>query len=367
MNSLNNSMDQSLFRILTPAIGLDFVGQLNDLQAQLQQLVRCEGYALASLLQARFYLSDAANQAQVLFEHALYQSLQPTGVVSYIEQPPLGGGKVALLLWWTGETVTHREVERLDNGVLAVIHTDRLTYYMQSVRWGSEAQGWNEERQTREAFESHMAQLRQRGLNLKEHCQRTWIYVRDVDRYYAGVVKARNEVFAEEGLTVDTHYITSTGIGGAAASVHSLVAIDFFSVSGLSAQDVVYLSAPEYLNRTSDYGVAFERGTALHLPKGSLYMLSGTASIDSKGECLHRGDVLTQAGRLFLNMEKLLESGGASGLSRLRYLIVYLRDVADYAAIQRYLKCRFPHVPYLITEARVCRPEWLIEVEAMAE
>ena len=50
----------------------------------------------------------------------------------------------------------------------------------------------------------------------------------------------------------------------------------------------------------------------------------------------------------------------------LQYMIVYLRDVADYHPIQKYIHLRFPNVPALIVEARVCRPEWLIEVECVA-
>ena len=76
-------------------------------------------------------------------------------------------------------------------------------------------------------------------------------------------------------------------------------------------------------------------------------------------------DVVTQTGRLFLNIEKLLDSTGAT-LKDVKYLIVYLRDVADYPQVQQYLRLRFPGLPFLVTEARVCRPEWLIEVECMA-
>ena len=50
----------------------------------------------------------------------------------------------------------------------------------------------------------------------------------------------------------------------------------------------------------------------------------------------------------------------------MKYAIVYLRDVADYDVIDRYLKQHYPDLTCLIVEARVCRPEWLIEVEAVA-
>ena len=207
--------------------------------------------------------------------------------------------------------------------------------------------------------------LREQHMNLEQHCHRTWIYVRDIDRHYGGVVEGRNKVFAQNGLTAESHFIASTGIGGFTDNSEAIVGIDFLSVNGISRDDVQYLHALDFLNPTHEYGVAFERGTKISLPQGNLFFISGTASIDKYGDCLHRGDVLTQAGRLFLNIEKLLEDGGAS-LSDLQYFIVYLRDIADYHSINTYLSLRFPSIPYLITEARVCRPEWLREVEGIA-
>ena len=94
-------------------------------------------------------------------------------------------------------------------------------------------------------------------------------------------------------------------------------------------------------------------------------VVSGTAGMGERGEWLFPGDVQTQAGRLFLNIEKLLENGGMT-LKDLRCLIVYLRDVSDALPVSRYLHLRFRGLPCVVTEARVCRPEWLIEVEGVA-
>ncbi len=47
-------------------------------------------------------------------------------------------------------------------------------------------------------------------------------------------------------------------------------------------------------------------------------------------------------------------------------MIVYLRDVSDYALVKGYLDSRFPNVPKVVLLAPVCRPHWLIEVECVA-
>ena len=52
------------------------------------------------------------------------------------------------------------------------------------------------------------------NLTLEDNCIRTWFFVRDVDTQYKGLVVARWENFTLHGLTPETHYIASTGIGG---------------------------------------------------------------------------------------------------------------------------------------------------------
>ena len=188
---------------------------------------------------------------------------------------------------------------------------------------------------------------------------RTWIYVRDIDANYAGLVRARNDVFAEEGLSHDTHYIASTGIGGATEGRSAVVAIDFLTRPDIHESDKTYLKALSHLSPTHDYGVAFERG--VRLSDGRIY-ISGTASIDHKGQVLHEGNVLAQADRLLENIDQLLREGGSS-LEKVPYLIVYLRDIADYTLVDAYIQRRFQYLPRVILEARVCRPSWLIEME----
>lgn len=350
---------------MQPEAGQTLLQQADDLLRQMENLFKAGECSLDALLQMRIYVTDAANQCADLRAHRLVTDFSGLGVVSFVEQPPLGGGKLAVLLWFVAGEVEGREVRQLPDGQCVRLTADGLTYLLQTVRWTEGNIPETPELQTRQAFQSHEAQLRSLGLNLRDHCQRTWIYVRDVDNQYAEVVKARNEVFSQCGLTPEAHFIASTGIGGASECTKAAVAMDFFSVGGLPAESVSYLHALDYLNPTHEYGVAFERGTRLSLPREQLYLISGTASIDHTGACVHRGDVLTQAGRLFLNIEKLLQSGGAL-LADVPYFVVYLRDVADKAAVSRYLRLRFPDVPCLVVSGRVCRPEWLIEVECMA-
>ncbi|MDE6503547.1 MAG: hypothetical protein K2K78_03675, partial [Muribaculaceae bacterium] len=75
--------------------------------------------------------------------------------------------------------------------------------------------------------------------------------------------------------------------------------------------------------------------------------------------------ILAQTERMTENIEVLLSEGGC-GFSDLAHLIVYLRDISDYKAVDNYFASRLPDVPRLIVHAPVCRPGWLVEAECMA-
>lgn len=316
------------FQIIRPAAGDSFPDALSSILAQMEGM---------DPVFVRFFLSDAQNQADAL--RAALDARFKDVAVSIVEQPPLDGSRISALV-----QTSAREPSFL-------FHSLRLTE--------DEAKGLDAYAQSRLLFDKYLRIIRPMGLELKTHCVRTWIYVRDIDANYAGLVKARNDVFAEEGLSHQTHYIASTGIGGATDSQHAVVAIDFLTRPDIEEGDKTYLKALSHLSPTHDYGVAFERG--VRLSDGHIY-ISGTASIDHQGKVLHQGDVLAQANRLLENISGLLQEGGSS-LEKVPYFIVYLRDISDYALVDTYMQKRFPHVPRILLEARVCRPSWLIEME----
>ena len=329
------------YQIIRPAPGNAFSDALASLFARMGQFFGAEEAEGRKPVFVRFFLSDAQNQAKALRDAlgASFGSMLPGLAVSVVEQPPLDGSRVAAL------------VQTSSAPSRALFHSLRLTE--------EEAAGKNSYAQSRLLFDKYRAILRRLGLELKTHCVRTWIYVRDIDANYAGLVKARTDIFAEEGLRHDTHYIASTGIGGATEGRQAVVAIDFLTRPDLEESDKTYLKALSHLSPTHDYGVAFERG--VRLSDGKIF-ISGTASIDHRGRVLHEGDVLAQTDRLLENIAELLREGGSS-LAEVPYFVIYLRDISDYPVIDAYMQERFPSVPRIILEARVCRPAWLIEME----
>jgi enamine deaminase RidA (YjgF/YER057c/UK114 family) len=300
----------------------------------------------------RYLLSDIANQAPIL-QAQLQREGSDKGAVSMIGQPPLDGSKIALWIYM----VEGLEVSYAEN-LTTTSHNGYRHYW--STNWQSTTGGSNT--QTREILEGYEAQLRHADLNLADNCLRTWFFIRDVDTNYKGMVEARCNNFTMQHLTPDTHYIASTGIGGQPIQTQSRVQMDAYAAQGLRPEQQRYLYAPTHLNPTYQYGVTFERGTAIQYGDRRHLIISGTASIDHRGHVLHEGDVVAQTDRLLENIEVLLREGG-SDFGHVPYFVIYLRDISDYRVIDAYMQERFPSIPRIILEARVCRPAWLIEME----
>lgn len=219
--------------------------------------------------------------------------------------------------------------------------------------------------QTDSIFEKLNSRLSQKRLNLADHCIRTWLYVHNVDVNYMDVVNSRKEVFTQEGLTDQTHYIASTGIEGRNNNPQASVIADAYSVGGIQSSQVQFLQARNHMNPTIEYGVTFERATAVNYGDRQHIFISGTASIDHKGEIVHDGDVFKQAERAMENIDALLDEADVEE-NDLAQIIIYLRDVADYAIIENFYNDRYPQLPRVIVLAPVCRPGWLIEIEGIA-
>ena len=127
-----------------------------------------------------------------------------------------------------------------------------------------------------------------------------------------------------------------------------------------------HLYAPSHLNPTHEYGVTFERGTSLQYGDRKHLYISGTASINNRGEVVHVGDIASQTRRMWENVATLLAEGGASIDNDVMQMIVYLRDMGDFPTVRKMFEERFPNIPKVFTLAPVCRPAWLIEMECIA-
>ena len=311
-------------------------------EAEAEQLLELCREAMTGMhpVYLRFHLSDISNQAEIL--RRMLAHVLPGAAVSLTGQPPVDGSRIAVEGWLSSRALSQLKfLPGNDPG-------EGDAYF-----------------QTAKLFEDLAAALPQE-CSVADNVLRTWIYCRDIDNNYFGVVKARREFFDTIGLTAKTHYIASTGIGGGSTRPGQLVMMDSLLFFGDAAAQLRYLHAPEFLSPTHIYGVTFERGTRLVSRDESYCFLSGTASIDKNGEIVHPQDAVRQTGRALDNIEALLAEGKASS-GDLKLAVVYLRDPADRRIVERVISKRLGGAtPYLIVHAPVCRPGWLVEVEGIA-
>ena len=300
----------------------------------------------------RYFLSDAANQSDDIVVADMTDCAK-----SIIQQAPLDGTKIALWVY----LMSNVQTGMTKSGLYEVRHGDFRHLYNASAH----NLAANSEYQMRLLFNEYIMQLAEEGCTLSDNCIRTWLFVNDIDLNYGGVVRARNQVFFTQGLTVHTHFIASTGIGGRQGDPNVLSQMDNYAIAGIKPEQIHYLYASTHLNRTSDYGVSFERGTYIDYADRRHVFISGTASINNKGEILFPKDVEKQTRRMWENVEALLKEADCS-YDDVSEMIVYLRDVADYELVRSLFEERFPDKPYVIVHAPVCRPGWLVEMECMA-
>ena len=314
---------------------------------------------------SRVYVGDRANQLDPLRRSGLAADLGG-GALSIVEQCPITGGSVALISYHLstrgGEPV--RECLPGRSGASRV----RMKGEAYSLLWGTgyAAHGHADaHEETAAIFSGLAADLRDEGMSLLENAVRTWVYVRDIDMHYAGMVRARREFFEREGLTADTRFIASTGIEGV-TRIDGFVGIDAFAIGGLAPEQIVRMEAPGYLASTIEYGVTFERGTRLRFGERSHLFISGTASIDTEGRIVHPGDPAAQTRHTVENIAALLAPEGA-GLADLGYVIAYARSFKDRDRISAVLDELLPDgLPVVFLEGAVCRPGWLVELEGRA-
>lgn len=332
------------YKIFCPQNRGLFSERIEELTSLVSEWLAEESQLGRGLRFSKVFLSDAQNQYSQ-YEKSKLHSILSSSATSMVEQPPTDGSKIAILAATSGQA---------------------YDILFDSMRLGEEeANGLDSYQQATALFNRYIKYTEAKGLDIKTHLVRTWIYVSDIDTNYQGVVSARNDIFAKHGMTAETHFVASTGIGGNTNIRTASVAIDFLTYPSIKEGDKKYLQALDHLNPTHEYGVAFERGTKLSLANEDVFYISGTASIDNNGKVVNLGYVERQAERLLENIEALLKNGEAT-ISDVKYFTVYLRDLSDHNIVDRFMKSHFPCIPYLIVLAKVCRPQWLIEMECVA-
>ena len=128
----------------------------------------------------------------------------------------------------------------------------------------------------------------------------------------------------------------------------------------------VRLFSPETLSKPMGYSHIAE------VSAGKLVYIAGQVALDADGQLVGKDDFEQQLRQVFTNLSNALKAAGASfgDVVKMNYfcseqvdpsLISVVRSVRD-----EYLNQAAPPVSTFVFVSRLVRPEWLIEVEAIA-
>jgi len=191
---------------------------------------------------------------------------------------------------------------------------------------------------------------------------RTWIHLRDIDRDYDALNRARRAFFAARGIEPAP---ASTGIGGGPVARGHDLCLGLYAVRAGRPLVKSVMTSPT-LNEASEYGADFVRGLRVQEANKVALLVSGTASIDEHGRTAHVGDLEAQAERMLVNIAALLEGQGARYADVVQ-AITYVKHPADAERVRAQLrKAGFGGFPHVMVAAPICRPELLCETEVLA-
>ncbi len=309
-------------------------------------------------------------------------------VTTCVVQPPCCGAALGIELWALGGPEV--KVERFSPEILAVESDGIRWIYGGGIR--SAQPGADPYRESIAAFQLLERQLAQAGVGF-DRVVRTWIYVNGITDHenenglqrYQELNRARSDFYRNIAFGADRKaptangiiYPASTGIGTRGRHMDlACVALDTQrpDVFILPLENPQQTPAYDYQAVYSPQSPKFSRAMAVVQGRFVAFLVSGTASIvDSR--TVHPGDPVRQTEQTIDNIERLIAPdnlarlglpGAGASLRDIAKLRVYVKNPGDYLACRRVVERRLPKAPALYLCADVCRPDLLVEIEAVA-
>jgi enamine deaminase RidA (YjgF/YER057c/UK114 family) len=106
--------------------------------------------------------------------------------------------------------------------------------------------------------------------------------------------------------------------------------------------------------------------------KGTIVYVSGQVPIEASGNLIGEGDFEAQVEQVFRNLKLAVEAAGGTmaDIVKLNYYVAAELDQASVPKLRpirdRYLNVETPPASTFLVVARLSRPGWLIEIEAVA-
>ena len=108
------------------------------------------------------------------------------------------------------------------------------------------------------------------------------------------------------------------------------------------------------------------------ITQGKIIYIAGQVAMDASGNLVGKDDLAAQTRQVFSNLQTALAAAGAdfSSVVKFNYYLAAAVDPAEIATVRTvrdgYINTANPPASTFVVVSRLVRPEWLIEIEAVA-
>jgi len=375
-----------VFASAVPRAGTSLLEQAHDALQTVSAVMEEESTRWSIVKQAVFLKDINQTEACRQIMKDFYGDELPA--TSYVPQPPCDGKLLSIEALGVGREQGKVEIQRLTERTVIVRHDDISYLHLAHIVPETDAPGVYT--RARDAFKKMNAGLVDRGFRY-DQVVRTWLYLGDIvgpegdTQRYKELNRARTDFYrdihfgashipADWGRRV---YPASTGIGTEGNDVvMSCIALatNRKDVSFVPLENPLQTSAFDYGQEYSPESPKFARAMAIVAGDYATTLVSGTASI-TESETRYTGDVEGQTLQTLDNIGALIsesnfaaqgQPGVGATLDDLALVRVYIKRQEDYELVRNICECRLGELPTIYAVADVCRPDLLVEIEAIS-
>ncbi len=259
--------------------------------------------------------------------------------------------------------ITGGRVERfVTGGVHGTLLTDDVARYCWLTNVAPLRTSATCRRQACEVFERVQLALESAGMTCRQ-IVRTWFYLHDILGWYGDFNKVRSRFFREHGVDKST-IPASTGVGVTLPG-HKALCADVFAFQPLDDRSRVVAVASPLQDSATNYGSSFSRAVEVQLPDWRHLFISGTASIDRKGNTVHPHDTKRQVELTMDVVQAILKARGRDWADVTR-AVAYFPNIGNRHLFDEYCRTRSLRLPAVVTQCVICRDDLHFELEAEA-
>lgn len=375
-----------VFASAVPRTGETLHEQAQDALRTIEAVNEEEG-TRGSIVNQAVFMKDPSQLASVRkIIHDFYGDELPA--TTYISQPPCSGKLLSIEALGVGRGQQKVQIQRPSDRLVIARHSGVCWIHCGQIVPETPATGLYD--RSLNAFQKMADVLEGKGVGFHQ-VVRTWLYLGDIvgregtTQRYKELNRARSDFYRKihfapartpPGFSGKV-YPASTGIGtndtDLAMSCIAL-ATQREDIVAVPLENPLQTSAFDYAAKYGPRSPKFARAMALSCGPFATIFVSGTASI-TQSETRHVGDVEGQTRQTLDNIEALISEdnlrrhgmpGLGATLDNLALVRVYVKHQEDHAKTRAVCQSRLGELPIVYAVADICRPELLVEIEAVA-